>query len=143
MVGTTLLPAAGATLGAALSLAGAALSLAGATLLLAGAMRVSLLPALLPGAARCPAGAATWGARRIHRDDHEIAHERRQIAAHQLQVMPRLDRAIGERERARTILVDDCLDQVEQQIPAHQPQHGGHIVAGDCLPGKGDDLVER
>ena len=71
---------------------------------------------------------AVAGARRIDRHHHHVAHHLRQLAADQLQVVPGFDRAVGQRERARTVFGDHRLDQIEQQIAAHQPEHGRDVV---------------
>ena len=57
--------------------------------------------------------------------------------------MPGFDGTIRKRERPRAILVDHRLDDVEQQIASHQPQHRGDVFHRDRLAGKRDHLIER
>ena len=86
---------------------------------------------------------AVAGARRIDRHHHHVADHPRQLAADQPQVVAGFHRAVGQRERARAVLVDHRLDQVEQQVAADQPEHGGHVVHGDRLAGERHHLIER
>ena len=44
------------------------------------------------------------------------------------QVVAHLDRAAGERERRRRVLVGDRLQRIEQQIAADQAEHRRHVV---------------
>ena len=71
---------------------------------------------------------AVAGPLRIDRDHHDVAHHPRQLAEHQLQVVPRLHGAVGERERARAVFVGHRVEQVEEQVAAHQAEHGGDVV---------------
>ena len=81
-------------------------------------------------------------ARRIDRQDEEIAHDARQLAAHGAKVVAHFDGARGQGERRGRVLVGDRLNGIQQQIAPHQPEHRRHVVGRHGVSREGDHLIE-
>ena len=86
---------------------------------------------------------AVTSARGIHRQHHHVAHDPGQLPAHQLEVVARLHGSVRQRKRLSPILGDHRLDELEEQIAAHEAEHRRDLVHADALAGERHDLVER
>ncbi len=81
-------------------------------------------------------------ARLVHRQDEQVAHRARELAAQELEVVAALDGALGERERRGGVLGHDGVEHVEHEVAADQPEHRDDIFGGDGVAGEGPHLVE-
>ena len=86
---------------------------------------------------------ALAGARRVDRQQHHVADDARELAADQLEVVSRLDGAVGERERARPVLGHHGVHHVEQQVAPDEPEHGRYVVHGHRLEHFEHDAAAR
>ncbi len=78
----------------------------------------------------------------IDRDDEQIAHDARELAADGAQVVPRLDRLGRQLEDRRRILRGNGVDDGEDELPADEAEDGRDRLRVKCLAGEADDLVE-
>ena len=75
--------------------------------------------------------------RRIELDDQQVARQARELADHQAQVVAGLDGAGRLLEHAGAIFVGHGVDDVDQQIAAHQPEDRRDVVGGQrSVPAK-------
>lgn len=79
----------------------------------------------------------------IDREQHHVAHDDRELPAHEPEVLPRLHGPVGERQRAGAIVLHHGAHQIEQEVAPHQAKDGGHVVGGNRGAGKRHHLVER
>ena len=78
----------------------------------------------------------------IDPDDQQVAHQARQLAADQAEVVAELDGPARERERRRGILVGHGPAGIEHQIAPDEAEHRRDVAGADRAPRERNHLVE-
>ncbi len=81
-------------------------------------------------------------ARRVHADDHQVAHQAGELTDDQLEVQPRLHEPAHGVEHVGHAPIRDDLGHVHQHVSANQPEHRRDVGGGDAIAGKRDHLIE-